>query len=177
MWSKRTPPTTPATPDTKVTPSSRPRVDMNVDANGKIGKTVVIKGELTGDENLAIEGRVEGRVELRNHQLTIGSSGKVHAEILAKTVTIIGQVEGNVEATDLMEIKESGSLLGDIRAPRVVIADGANFKGSVDMVQQGSGASKGIPEKSPKGPLPLREDKAPEGRPTVILKAGKESNK
>jgi cytoskeletal protein CcmA (bactofilin family) len=171
MWSKST---TPATPDTKVTPSSRPRVD----ANARIGKTILIKGELSGDENLTIEGRVEGRVELRNHQLTIGSSGKIHAEILAKTVTVIGQIEGNVEATDLMEIRESGSLLGDIRAPRVIIADGANFKGSVDMVQQGSGASKGIPEKSSKGPLPVREDKAPEGRPTVILKAGsKESNK
>ncbi len=173
MWSKSTPPDTPARPDTKVTPNSLLRVDENV----KIGKTIVIKGELTGDENLTIEGRVEGRVELRNHQLTIGSSGKVHAEILAKTVTVIGQVEGNVEATDLMEIRESGSLLGDIRAPRVIIADGANFKGSVDMVQQGPGAPKGIPEKSLKGPLPVRGDKAPEGRPTVILKAGKEPNK
>jgi cytoskeletal protein CcmA (bactofilin family) len=98
-----------------------------------IGKSVFIKGELTGDEDLTIEGRVEGRIELKDHNLVIGPNGKINAEINAKNVTIIGSVVGNIAATDIIEIKSSGSVMGDIKSPRVCIADGAHFKGSVDM--------------------------------------------
>ena len=98
-----------------------------------IGRSVFIKGELTGDEDLTIEGRVEGKIELKDHNLVIGPNGKINAEINAKNVTIIGSVVGNINASDILEIKTSGSVMGDIKAPRISIADGAHFKGSVDM--------------------------------------------
>jgi cytoskeletal protein CcmA (bactofilin family) len=98
-----------------------------------IGKSVFIKGELTGDEDLTIEGRVEGKIELKDHNLVIGPNGKINAEINAKNVTIIGSVVGNITASDIIEIKTSGSVMGDIKAPRISVADGAHFKGSVDM--------------------------------------------
>src|SRR5437016_5758392 len=98
-----------------------------------IGKSVFIKGELTGDEDLTIEGRVEGKIELKDHNLIIGPNGKINAEINAKSVTVIGSVVGNINASDIIEIKPSGSVMGDVKAPRISIADGAHFKGSVDM--------------------------------------------
>jgi cytoskeletal protein CcmA (bactofilin family) len=98
-----------------------------------IGKSVFIKGELTGDEDLTIEGRVEGKIELRDHNLVIGPNGKINAEVNAKNVTIIGSVVGNIAASEIIEIRTSGSVIGDIKAPRISIADGAHLKGSVDM--------------------------------------------
>jgi len=98
-----------------------------------IGKSVFIKGELTGDENLTIEGRVEGKIELKDHNLVIGPNGKINAEVNAKNVTVIGSVVGNISATEVVEIRSSGSVVGDIRSTRISIADGAHFKGSVDM--------------------------------------------
>jgi len=110
-----------------------PRNSPAIDEVVNIGKSVFIKGELTGDENLTIEGRVEGRIELKDHNLVIGPNGKINAEINAKNVTVIGSVVGNISATEVVEIKSSGSVMGDIRSARISIADGAHFKGSVDM--------------------------------------------
>ncbi len=98
-----------------------------------IGKSVYIKGELSGDEDLTIEGRVEGKIELKAHNLVIGPNGKISAELYAKNVTVIGNVIGNIAAGEIVEIRASGSVVGDIRSPRISIADGAHFKGSVDM--------------------------------------------
>ena len=110
-----------------------PRPNPSKEEVINIGKSVFIKGELTGDEDLTIEGRVEGKIELKDHNLVIGPNGKINAEINAKNVTIIGSVVGNITASDILEIKSSGSVTGDIKAPRISIADGAHFKGSVDM--------------------------------------------
>ena len=98
-----------------------------------IGKSVSIKGELTGNEDLSIEGRVEGKIELKDQNLVIGPHGEIKAEINAKNVTINGKVVGNVFARELVEIKATGSLVGNIRASRISMADGAYFKGSVDL--------------------------------------------
>ena len=98
-----------------------------------IGKSVVIKGELNGSEDLTIEGQVEGKIELKDHVLTIGPNGKIKAQVFAKALIVLGEVNGNVTATDKVEIKDGGSVDGDIIAPRVAIADGAHFRGSVDM--------------------------------------------
>jgi cytoskeletal protein CcmA (bactofilin family) len=98
-----------------------------------IGQSVQIKGELSGNEDLSIEGMVDGKINLKDHNLTIGKNGKITAELHAKTVVIIGQVMGNVTADDKVEIHATGSVQGDIRAPRVAIADGAQFKGSIEM--------------------------------------------
>jgi cytoskeletal protein CcmA (bactofilin family) len=105
-----------------------------------IGKSVVIKGELNGSEDLTIEGQVEGKIELRQNVLTIGPNGKIKAQLFAKSVIILGEVVGNVTATEKVDIRDNGSVDGDIASPRVAIAEGAHFRGSVDM-QRKSGVS------------------------------------
>ena len=89
-----------------------------------IGKSVVIKGELNGSEDLTIEGQVEGKIELRQNVLTIGPNGKIKAQVFAKSVIILGEVTGNVTATEKVDIRDNGSVDGDIAAPRVAIAEG-----------------------------------------------------
>lgn len=98
-----------------------------------IGKSVSIKGELTGDEDLTIEGRVEGQIKLRDHNLVIGPHGAIQGEINAKNLTVNGMVVGSISADELVEIKASGSVVGDIESSRISIADGGYFKGSVDL--------------------------------------------
>mgnify|MGYP000856286467 FL=1 len=98
-----------------------------------VGKSVVIEGEVNGSEDLTIEGQVDGKIELRQHMLTIGPNGRITAEVFAKSVVILGAVIGNVTATEKVNIRESGSVDGDITAPRVAIAEGAHFRGNVDM--------------------------------------------
>ena len=98
-----------------------------------IGKSIVITGELSGDEDLTIEGRVDGKIELRDHVLTIGSNGQITAQVAAKSIIVLGQVTGNLTATEKVDIRQSGSVEGDIVAPRVAIADGSHFRGSIDM--------------------------------------------
>jgi cytoskeletal protein CcmA (bactofilin family) len=103
-----------------------------------IGKSVVIKGDLSGSEDLTIEGQVEGKIELRQNVLTIGPNGKIKAQVFAKAVVVQGEVQGNITATERVDIRDNGSVDGDLSAPRVAIADGAHFRGSIDM-QKGSG--------------------------------------
>jgi cytoskeletal protein CcmA (bactofilin family) len=104
-----------------------------------IGKSVVIKGELNGSEDLTIEGHVEGTIQLRDHVLTIGPNGRIKAQVFAKSVIVLGEVTGNVTASDKVDIRDNGSVDGDIVSPRVAIAEGAHFRGSVDM-QRKAGA-------------------------------------
>jgi len=98
-----------------------------------IGKSIIINGELSGSEDLTIEGRVDGKIELRNHVLTIGVNGRITAQVTAKAIVVFGHVTGNLTATEKVDIRESGSVEGDIVAPRVAIADGSHFRGSIDM--------------------------------------------
>jgi cytoskeletal protein CcmA (bactofilin family) len=105
-----------------------------------IGKSVVIKGELTGSEDLTIEGHVEGKIELRQNVLTIGPNGKIKAQVFAKSVVILGEVTGNVTASEKVDLRDNGSVDGDIAAPRVAIAEGAHFRGSIDMQRTGKPA-------------------------------------
>ena len=98
-----------------------------------IGKSIVIRGEVSGSEDLTIEGQIDGKIELRDHILSVGSSGRVQAHIVAKAIVVHGQVTGNLTAAEKIEIREHGVVEGDIVAPRVAIADGAKFRGSIDM--------------------------------------------
>ena len=107
-----------------------------------IGKSVVIKGELNGSEDLTIEGHVEGKIELRDHVLTIGPNGRIRAAVFAKAVIVVGEVVGNVTATEKVDIRDNGSVDGDIISPRVAIAEGAHFRGSVDMKKAGGAPPK-----------------------------------
>jgi cytoskeletal protein CcmA (bactofilin family) len=98
-----------------------------------IGKSVVIKGDLQGSEDLTIEGQVEGTIELKENVLTIGPNGRIKAQVFAKTVIILGTVHGNVTASEKVDIRDGASVAGDVASPRVAIAEGAQFHGSVDM--------------------------------------------
>jgi cytoskeletal protein CcmA (bactofilin family) len=102
-----------------------------------IGKSILIKGELSGSEDLTIEGQVEGTIQLRDHVLTIGPNGKIKAGIFAKSVIVLGEVTGNVNASDKVDIRDNGSVDGDVVSPRVAIAEGAHFRGTVDMQRKG----------------------------------------
>jgi len=120
-----------------------------------IGKSVVIKGELSGSEDLTIEGQVDGKIELRQNVLTIGPNGRIKAQVFAKAVIILGEVTGNVTATEKVDIRDNGSVDGDIAAPRVAIAEGAHFRGSIDMQKQGGKpAEKEKPEVKPAAAQP-----------------------
>jgi cytoskeletal protein CcmA (bactofilin family) len=120
-------------------PEARPSGSRDV---VHIGKSVVIKGELNGSEDLTIEGHVEGKIELRDHVLTIGPNGRIRAAVFAKAVIVVGEVVGNVTATEKVDIRDNGSVDGDIISPRVAIAEGAHFRGSVDMKKAGGAPPK-----------------------------------
>ena len=137
------PPATPAAAPSAAAPAApqagEPRAQLGRDMVN-IGKSVVIKGELSGSEDLTIEGHVEGRIDLRENVLTIGPNGKIKAEVFAKSVVVLGEVTGNVTASEKVDIRDNGSVDGDIASPRVAIAEGAHFRGSVDMQRAGQKA-------------------------------------
>jgi cytoskeletal protein CcmA (bactofilin family) len=114
-----------------------------------IGKSIVINGELSGSEDLTIEGRVDGKIELRDHVLTVGANGRIKAQVSAKAIVVLGSVTGNLTATDKVDIKENGSVEGDIIAPRVAIADGSHFRGSIDMQKKEQSSSVERPHGAP----------------------------
>ena len=100
-----------------------------------LGKSVIVKGQIFGREDLTIDGEVEGTVELQEHRLTVGPNGKVLASVKAREVVVLGTIHGNVEARDKVEIRKEAKLVGDIRTARIVIDDGAYFKGNIDIVR------------------------------------------
>lgn len=118
-----------------------PRRERSQETLVNIGQSVEIRGTLTGNEDLTIEGMVDGKILVKDHALTIGANGRITAEVHAKTVIVVGQIVGNITADDKVEIAPSGSVQGDIRAPRVSISDGAKFKGSIDMDRKGGAAT------------------------------------
>ena len=137
------PPASPPAPTPAAAPAPRVDAGHSVEKSTvNIGKSVVIKGELNGSEDLTIEGQVEGTIQLRDHILTIGPNGKIKAQVFAKAVVVLGEVTGNVTASEKVDIRDNGSVDGDIISPRVAIAEGAHFRGSVDM-QRKSGLPQG----------------------------------
>jgi len=101
-----------------------------------IGKSVVIKGELSGSEDLYVDGTVEGTIQLQGNNLVIGPNGHVHADVNAKGVVIQGKLEGNIRASDRAELRKSAVILGDIVTQRIAIEDGAYFKGKVEIQRE-----------------------------------------
>src|SRR5216117_3064150 len=137
----------PHAPTSVGVPGPRPEASHHMEKDiVNIGKSVVIKGELNGSEDLTIEGHVEGTIQLRDHVLTIGPNGKIKAQVFAKAVIVLGEVTGNVTASDKVDIRDNGSVDGDIISPRVAIAEGAHFRGSVDMQRKGAAAPQGAPK-------------------------------
>jgi cytoskeletal protein CcmA (bactofilin family) len=134
-------PAAPQAPAPAGAPAPRAEASQNRERdNVNIGKSVVIKGELNGSEDLTIEGQVEGTIQLRDHVLTIGANGRIKAQVFAKAVIVLGEVTGNVTASDKVDIRDNGSVDGDIISPRVAIAEGAHFRGSVDMQRKSAPA-------------------------------------
>ena len=103
---------------------------------GHIGKSVHIRGELTGSEDLYLDGEVEGTIDLRDHSLIIGPNGKIKAGIVARDLIVHGKVEGNITASGRVELRKSCTLIGDVSTQRIVIEDGAFFKGAIDIKEK-----------------------------------------
>jgi len=117
---------------------------------------VIVKGQIFSREDLTIDGEVEGTVELQEHRLTVGPNGKVLAGIKAREIVVLGTIHGNVETTDKIDIRKDAKLVGDIKTARVVIEDGAYFKGNIDIVR----AEVPKPQPAPK-PQPVASATAP----------------
>src|ERR1700678_2012420 len=100
-----------------------------------IGKAVMIKGQIFSREDLTIDGEIDGSVELHEHRLTVGPNGKLQAGVKAREVVVLGTIHGNVEASDKIDIRKDAKLVGDIKTARIVIEDGAYFKGSIDIAR------------------------------------------
>ena len=103
----------------------------------QIGKSVIIKGELSGSEDLYVDGQVEGSIALRNNSLTVGPNGQVKASVEAKAIVVQGKLEGNVQASDRVELRKSAVVSGDISTQRISIEEGAYLKGKVDIKGKG----------------------------------------
>ena len=125
-------------PAIEPTPAAAPRnAVVNSQEQATIGKSLVIKGEVTGSEALYIDGRVEGTISLAGNRVTIGRNGQIQATVTAKDVVVLGKLKGNVTASDRVEIRNEGSLTGDVACQRIAIEDGAFFKGSIDIRKPG----------------------------------------
>ncbi|MBI3207430.1 MAG: polymer-forming cytoskeletal protein [Candidatus Solibacter usitatus] len=119
-----------------ITPRSMDNDGYGRTSQASIGKSVIVKGQICSREDLYFDGELEGTVELQENKLTIGPNGRVHANIKAREIIVIGSVNGNVEASEKLEIRKEARLVGDIRTTRIVIEDGAFYKGSIDIVKQ-----------------------------------------
>lgn len=120
-----------------------------------IGRSITIRGDVTGDEDLLIQGRVEGSVDLKQHSVTVGSDGEVKASVTGRVVIVEGSVEGNIRSEEQVVLRSSARVQGDITAPRLVLEDGARFRGGVDMGEE-------VPEASrPSGNSSSQQSKRP----------------
>jgi len=130
-------PTTTAGDTRQLRVSQQPASGAPAPASGsaRLGQSIVVTGKITGSEDLTIEGRVDGTVEIRQHTLVIGQHGTVKAQILAKEVVVLGKVIGNITATSKVEIRENGTVEGDLTSPSVTIAEGATFRGGIEMTR------------------------------------------
>jgi cytoskeletal protein CcmA (bactofilin family) len=156
MWKPNTPGTSPNSPSAEPnrptapsnssgvepTPttsrSSAPVASQAAADQATIGKSLVVKGEVTGSESLYIDGKVEGAINLPGNRVTVGRNGQVAANISAREVVVLGKVRGNINASDRVDIRSEGSLTGDVIAQRISIEDGAFFKGGIDIRKPGS---------------------------------------
>jgi len=144
-------PTTPAATTFEATPN-RPGAAGAAAASAlptgeqaTIGKSLIVKGELSGSESLYIDGKVEGAINLPGNRVTIGRNGQVAANIVAREIVVLGKVRGNCQASDRVDIRSEGSLTGDVIAARISIEDGAFFKGGIDIRKPGAGDAKNAP--------------------------------
>ena len=159
LWGKKPQATTPVTPASASIPLVLPKLDEPMtDTMRKesgppgppstqtvLGRPVILRGELSGGEDLLIEGQFEGTIKLEDHCLTVGQNGRVTAEIHAREVIVLGSVKGNITASDKVDIRKSGHVVGDLVSAAIAIEEGAYFKGSVDILRE-----EAVPECGPR---------------------------
>jgi cytoskeletal protein CcmA (bactofilin family) len=184
MWNKRREdeipkPVTPPTPGGATAPVAPNPVEAKKEAtpvssmpvgridpeprggSATIGKAVKIVGQIFSKEDLFVDGDLEGTVEALEHKLTIGPNGTVHASVKAREVVALGAVQGNVEATDKLEIRKDAKLVGDIKTARIIIEDGAYFKGSIDIVKPEPAKAAPSRPQAPAQPVAANQAAAP----------------
>jgi cytoskeletal protein CcmA (bactofilin family) len=180
MWNKKDEPVAPPNPRPATTAATAPAADGKKEntpvstmafkapepdvrsGQASIGKAVKINGQIFSKEDLYIDGDVEGTVELHENKLTIGPNGRVQASVRAREVVVLGAIQGNVEASDRIDIRKEAKLVGDIKTARIVIEDGAYFKGSIDIMKP---EAKPVPVAAP----PMAQAAgAPGGRPAGV---------
>ena len=163
---------TPARPitNTPTTPTSipdrAPRSTVTPTERATIGRSITIRGDVTGDEDLMIQGRIEGSVQLGQHHVTVGPEGRVKANISGRSVTVEGEVKGDLHGDEQVALRPTARVEGDIVSPRVVLDDGASFRGSIDMSSQSKGAGsrpEGTKSDSAAKPTPKPEPSRPPG--------------
>ena len=143
-----------SSPVGRLEPESRSGGSTSSGGSATIGKAVKIIGQIYSKEDLYVDGDVEGTVEAMEHKLTIGPNGTVHAGVKAREVAVLGNIQGNVEATDKIEIRKDAKLVGDIRTARIIIEDGAYFKGSIDIAKPEPAKAPPKPQVSSPAPAP-----------------------
>lgn len=155
MWKPNQPGTSPTSPSDPIRPQTsaplpepvaqrpNPTPSSASSEQASIGKSLTIKGEITGSEMLYIDGHVEGSVNLPGNRVVVGRNGQVAANISAREVVVLGKVNGNINASDRVDIRNEGSLTGDVVAQRISIEDGAYFKGGIDIRKPAAADSKG----------------------------------
>lgn len=149
MWERKeeTTPQQPSTPAARQ-PVASETMERVQTAQARIGQSLKLKGDITGNEDLYIDGEVEGKIELKDNSLTIGPNGKVHADVSARSITILGKLQGSIRVADRTEIRKTGTLEGDLVTARIVVEEGAMFRGTVDIIKTGEQADT-LPKKKP----------------------------
>jgi cytoskeletal protein CcmA (bactofilin family) len=150
-----------ATPVSSSTPLGRIEPESSRGGSATIGKAVKIVGQIYSKEDLFVDGDLEGTVEALEHKLTIGPNGTVHASVKAREVVAQGSVQGNVEATDKIEIRKDAKLIGDIKTARIIIEDGAYFKGSIDIVKPEPAKASPKPQPAAAPPVAVSANQTP----------------
>ncbi len=179
MWKPNQPgnSTTPSTPEpvrpmlpgntsNDATPQPRPTAAPSSATAGEqatIGKSLVIKGEISGSETLYIDGQVEGSVNMPGNRVIVGRNGTVAANIAAREVVVLGKVRGNINASDRVDVRSEGSLTGDVVAQRISIEDGAYFKGGIDIRKPGGSTHGKEAERPSQQQQPVMNSQAPMG--------------
>lgn len=180
MWKKeeatypaptpRVEPPPPAARSERVAAPERVASSPSARERATIGRSITIRGEVTGDEDLLIEGRVEGSVNLKQHAVTVGPAGDVKANIVARVVTVEGNVEGNLQGEEQVILRSTALVQGDIAAPRLVLEDGARFCGGIDMSEV---LDRSAPKAAPRSSAAPR----PESASTPSSKASTEADR
>jgi len=158
MWKKSEPEESfhlpPAPPTPPVAAAKAPASQVSKE-RAIIGATISIHGDLTGEEDLSIDGKLEGKIESRKHNVTVGKNGKIKGDIYGKTIIVEGTVEGNLYGEEQLIVRQAGTVRGNIISPRVALEDGSNFKGSIDMSPKDKSAANPVQNRTENAPKVL----------------------